>query len=486
VRSIARWSSAVAIALFAVVLIRTIGQHHPVPYPGAIYICFIVIVAFWGGLRAGIVSMAVIFVYVAYSNSISGSPFRYTREGGLRVFVLALTSSIATMLMGLLVRRIERAAAEKERMEAARLDAQAESLRKERFLATVSHELRAPIATMLIWEGILSRATDDETRTRATQVLRDAMVHQSHLIDDLIDLSRANAGKLHLHRGSVDLDTLVRSIVDELEPSARKKELVVKLALRATDAVLWADARRLRQVLTNLLANAIKFTPNGGHIAIDTEAADKRVTLRITDTGKGIDPKFRPRLFLPFAQADESITRSQEGLGLGLAISKHLVELHGGMLLAESAGNGTGTCFTVDLPLAEAQHASTESTGALESLDALIVTLHASPSITIEAVLGYAGAQAERIDLETDLSAYEWRPVDVIIFDGPFVPALRDFLRSLRSLGISAPAIAVGGGDYASADVIAIEGAFDLRALSDALTRALAKPQSGHASPRSA
>jgi PAS domain S-box-containing protein len=224
--------------------------------------------------------------------------------------------------------------------------------RKDEFLATLSHELRTPLNAMLGWLRMLRSGTLDEaTARRALEVVDRSVNHQGRLITDLLDISRIVAGKLTLERSAIDLSMIVANAVDATRPLAEAKALALTLHPAEGAVPVHGDAERLRQVITNLLSNAVKFTRSGGHVTVRVLRAGDHARITVSDTGKGITEDFLPYVFDRFRQADSTSARAQAGLGLGLAIVRHLVELHGGTVSAESGGQGKGATFTVELPV---------------------------------------------------------------------------------------------------------------------------------------
>ena len=224
---------------------------------------------------------------------------------------------------------------------------------KDEFLATVSHELRTPLNAILGWARMLGSIPlpPDRAKYGIATIERNAAA-LAHIIDDLLDVSRIVAGTLQLAQETVDLAAVVRSAVETLRPLAVAGN--VELALSPDlppGATVSGDAGRLEQVIWNLLANAIKFTPVGGHVEAFIEPGNEYIEIRVADTGRGISPAFLPHVFERFRQADGATTRRRSGLGLGLAIVRQLVELHGGTVHAASPGEGHGATFTVRLPI---------------------------------------------------------------------------------------------------------------------------------------
>ncbi|HEX9480064.1 MAG TPA: ATP-binding protein, partial [Methylomirabilota bacterium] len=225
---------------------------------------------------------------------------------------------------------------------------------KDEFLATVSHELRTPLNAILGWSHILRGGKPDEaTVARGVEVIERNAQTQAQLIEDILDASRVITGSLRLSRGPVDLATVINAATDSVRLNAETKGIQLAVILDPAARHVTGDASRLQQVVWNLLANAIKFTASGGGVEVRLQRADGRAQITVTDTGEGVAAEFLPFIFDRFRQADSTITRRHGGLGLGLAIVRHLVELHEGIVQAESAGEGYGSSFSVRLPLAE-------------------------------------------------------------------------------------------------------------------------------------
>jgi PAS domain S-box-containing protein len=241
----------------------------------------------------------------------------------------------------------------RERERGMRKEAELASTSKDEFLATVSHELRTPLTSILGWTTMLRRRHFPPEADRALGVIERNARAQSRLIDDVLDVSRITSGKLTLKLGPVDVGEAVRVAVDGIRPAADAKEIGLEVdvaAATATAMTIVADADRLQQILWNVLANAVKFTPKGGRVEIRATRAGSDVSIEICDTGEGIAPEILPYVFDPFRQADSSTTRRHGGLGLGLALVKKLAAAHGGVAQAMSAGSGRGATFLVKLP----------------------------------------------------------------------------------------------------------------------------------------
>ena len=238
-----------------------------------------------------------------------------------------------------------------EREQRARVEAQALNRLKDEFLATLSHELRTPLNAILGWTHILETGSrDNESIDRATRVIKRNAQAQAHLVADILDVSSIIGGKLSLHLELVSLRTVIDAALEAVEPAADAKGIVIETVFGDVAPII-ADRDRLQQIMWNLLSNAIKFTPKEGHVRIEVQAQARDIVVTITDSGQGIDPAFLPHIFDRFTQADGSFTRLHWGLGLGMAIVRHLVELHGGHVTAASEGKDQGATFTVTLPL---------------------------------------------------------------------------------------------------------------------------------------
>jgi PAS domain S-box-containing protein len=235
----------------------------------------------------------------------------------------------------------------------ARDEAEAQSRIKDEFLATLSHELRTPMNVILGWLDAMARGKPiREMRSALAIVQRNARI-QARLIDDLLDMNRLLAGNLRVELAPVDVGSTAQTTILGLQPAAAAKGVVLTCVVESPEVAALADARRLQQVLWNLLHNAIKFTPKGGRVDVRVGRQNGHVNIVVEDNGHGIRREFLPHVFERFRQQDSSTTRESPGLGLGLSIAKHLVELHGGTISASSDGQGTGARFTVRLPGSE-------------------------------------------------------------------------------------------------------------------------------------
>ncbi|HYG69566.1 MAG TPA: ATP-binding protein, partial [Anaeromyxobacteraceae bacterium] len=237
------------------------------------------------------------------------------------------------------------------REQEARGHAEQASRAKDQFLATLSHELRTPLNAILGWNRLLRDASAEPERlARGLSVIERNGRLLAQLVSDLLDMSRLSTGRLHLDRVEVELGPVVEAAVDDVLPQAEAKGITLTSRIDPSTPRVVGDAARLQQVVFNLLSNAVKFTPAGGRIEVRLERSGGRASLSVKDTGVGITPEFLPHVFDRFTQADGSSARRHGGLGLGLAISRQLVAMHGGTIRAESAGPEHGATFLVDLP----------------------------------------------------------------------------------------------------------------------------------------
>ncbi|MEO7998047.1 MAG: ATP-binding protein, partial [Gemmatimonadaceae bacterium] len=264
----------------------------------------------------------------------------------------------AERLVGVTLDITERKLAEEQRAalleaeRAARSEAERAGQMKDEFLATLSHELRTPLNAILGWSQVLSlRAPTGEELAEGLRTIERNARAQTQIIEDLLDMSRIISGKVRLQVQQVSLAPVVQGSVDTMKPAIDAKQIKIEVVLDQLIGVVSGDSNRLQQVFWNLLSNAVKFTPRGGTIRVTLQQKNSYFEVRITDSGEGIDAQFLPRVFDRFRQADASTTRRHGGLGLGLAIVRQIVDLHGGKVSAESEGLGKGTTFTVALPM---------------------------------------------------------------------------------------------------------------------------------------
>jgi PAS domain S-box-containing protein len=342
----------------------------------------------------------------------------------------------------------------------AREEAERASRLKDDFLATVSHELRTPLNAVLGWAQLLNmRAYDEALHKRGLDAIERSARTQVHLIDDLLDMSAILSGKVPLEIAPVDLADVLERARETIEPMARQKQITIDTEYLPVP-MLQGDAGRLKQVFWNLLANAVKFTPDGGHIRVSVHASPEGVVATVRDTGIGIEPAFLPFIFDRFLQADLSNTRRHGGLGLGLAIAKQLVDLHHGRITAASSGANHGTTMAVTLPLNAAQPDEPTSSApglvagtaapALDGVRVLAVDDNAESLGVIALMLERYGAEVVTVSSGTaaldalDRAAGD-RPFDARVSDlaMPGMDGMQ-LLRIIRARGLTElPAIAV-------------------------------------------
>jgi signal transduction histidine kinase/CheY-like chemotaxis protein len=321
-----------------------------------------------------------------------------------------------------------------EEAVAARAEAEAVNRTKDIFLATLSHELRTPLTAIIGWVHLLRAAgQDDEVVRHGLEVIERNAEAQHQLIRDLLDVSRIITGKLRLDTRQIELAPVVEAAIDSVRQAADAKNIRLGAEFDDETGLITGDPDRLQQVVWNLLSNAIKFTPKGGHVGVRVRREGSDVCVRVRDTGQGIPAEFLPHVFERFLQIDGSTTRAHGGLGLGLAIVRHLVEQHGGRVSAESAGEERGATFTINLPVAavksplEAREtverppsrpASGDAAAALDGVRVLVVDDQPDARELLAVVLGGAGAEVSTAASAAEaLELLRRERVDVLVSD---------------------------------------------------------------------
>jgi PAS domain S-box-containing protein len=320
----------------------------------------------------------------------------------------------------------------------ARHEAEAANRTKDEFLATLSHELRTPLNAILGWSRLLGDdRLDSEEQQRAIEAIQRNAQLQAQLIEDILDVSRIISGKLRLETRATDLAAVVEAAVESVLPAAQGKDIRLQRVLDSGTNLVSGDPNRLQQVVWNLLSNAIKFTPKGGRVQVRLERVNSHIEIVVTDSGIGISPEVLPYVFDRFRQADSTSTRNYGGLGLGLAIVRHLVEMHGGTVVAESDGEGQGSTFTVELPLIalrsvdtvpeksrEREHPTAgrniafEGGPELKGLHVLVVDDEEDARQLVTAVLEKCGTKVTAVTTAAEaLSALQTLRPDVLISD---------------------------------------------------------------------
>jgi len=334
-----------------------------------------------------------------------------------------------------------------ERLESARDELDAMNRAKDDFLATVSHELRTPLNAMLGWASMLKRDLSDTARMHQglAAIERNAKA-QARLVDDLLDIARIVSGKLHLSIERAEISAAILAAADAVRPAAAAKRVRLDLDLDPKIPPTMADGARLQQVVWNLLSNAVRFTPEGGRVTVTLRRSGSNAIIRVSDTGAGISRVHLSRVFDRFRQID---SRAHGGLGLGLAIVRYLTEAHGGVVEAMSDGPGTGTTFTLTLPLreptAQAVHVPPAALAkpSLANVSVLVVDDDSDSLLLLRAILEGAGAR-----VTTATRAHE-----ALSAVGPFNVVVSDigmpemdgysFIRELRATDKTVPAIAL-------------------------------------------
>jgi signal transduction histidine kinase/CheY-like chemotaxis protein len=369
-----------------------------------------------------------------------------------------------------LYEQAKRAADERARLLEAEREARTEvervSLMKDEFLATLSHELRTPLNAVLGWsELLLARAGQDSDARRGLETISRNARAQAKLVEDLLDMNRIVSGKIRLDVQRVELMLIVSAAIDAVLPSADAKSIAIRTTIDPNAGPVFGDPNRLQQIVWNLLTNAVKFTAKGGKIDLLVQRVNSHVEITVHDSGVGIDPEFLPHVFERFRQADSSTTRKFGGLGLGLSIVKQLVELHGGSVTAESAGDGRGATFVVSLPLralaigdiakSAREHPTTQRVHdrrddlSLDGIVVLVVDDEPDARELVRSVLVGAAAEVRTAaSADEGLALLKSQTADVIVSDigMPGCDGYQ-FMREVRSLsaghGGKTPAIAL-------------------------------------------
>ncbi|MGH9161005.1 MAG: hybrid sensor histidine kinase/response regulator, partial [Vicinamibacteraceae bacterium] len=337
-------------------------------------------------------------------------------------------------------------------------DAQRANRLKDEFLATLSHELRTPLNVMLGWAHLLrSTVLPGETERRALASIERSAKAQARVVEDLLDVSRIVSGKLQMKSEAVELTSVVSGAVESVRPTAAAKGLTIQLGVAPdTEIMVTGDADRLRQVLWNLLSNALKFTPKGGRVSIALRQTESDAEIIVEDTGQGIPSDFLPHVFERFRQADTAVSRKHVGLGLGLTLVRLLAEAHGGSVAAASAGEGKGATFTVRLPVRAVRgHIPTIARGepaagtALTGLHALVVDDEPEARDLLQILLQMQGADVTAVASAGEaLNVLAERRIDIVLADigRPYQDGYA-LIQAIRALapdqGGRVPAIAV-------------------------------------------
>ncbi|MGL5939831.1 MAG: hybrid sensor histidine kinase/response regulator [Waterburya sp.] len=330
-----------------------------------------------------------------------------------------------------------------QREQTAREAAERANRIKDEFLAVVSHELRSPLNPILGWSKLLQQGKLNATQTQTAFATIERNIQlQAQLIDDLLDISRVMRGKLSLNQTPVDLNKVISSALETVRLAAEAKSLQIQTLLSSDVGTVMGDARRLQQIVWNLLSNAVKFTNQGGQITVALTQIGTHAQIQVMDTGKGINPDFLPYVFEYFRQEDSSTTRKFGGLGLGLAIARQIVEMHGGQISVDSSGEGQGATFTVELPLAPtlSQLPSTESSDAsikdLNGIRILVVDDEPDSRDFITLVLELSGANVISIASGIEALTVIKQSIPDLIISDIGMPEMNGYmlLQQVRSL----------------------------------------------------
>ena len=421
--SLARYGIAVltvAVALACVLALRVRLE----PAVSSPFLAAVTVSALYGGVGPALLATALSLVVSHYFFFAPLYELAFDETGLFKVIMVRIAMFLATALLITLVaaarKRAEherarlceleqatRCEAEQARRdaEAARAEAEEANRAKDQFLATLSHELRSPLGAVLTWAQMLRRGILDAAKTeRALDTIEQSTKLQVRLIEDLLDISRIDSGKLTLEMETVDVAAVLRTAIDATRAAADAKRISLRFDGAAGVAPVRGDPARLQQVFGNILANAVKFTPEDGSVTIALRPSGARWEIAIRDTGVGIAPDELPHVFDRFHQADPSTTRRHRGLGLGLAIARHLVTVHDGEIAAESAGENTGSTFRISLPalaydadatvLEQADDATSsgERYADLDDTRILVVDDEAETRESVAAVLAHCGA----------------------------------------------------------------------------------------------
>ena len=418
--------------------------------------------------RGAVTAAAVISAVAAWGTLRGSGPFAIGSPNDWLLLLQAFigTSALTCLVLAAVITQQERAQAERQalldREQAARAEAERANLAKDQFLAVLSHELRTPLTPVMLTASIMEANDQLPAAVRAdAHTIRRNVELEARLIDDLLDLSRIANGKLTLDLHPLHIHTLLNSVREMTAADVRSKDLSIHWHLDAPHDTVNGDAARLQQVLWNLLKNAVKFTPAGGHITITTrgDGPDNSVAVEIRDTGIGICQEALPRIFTPFDQGGQATTRRFGGLGLGLAISKAIAQMHHGDITAQSDGEGQGATFTLTLPASHSiskaaappqsvtPAAPAQSHAATTNLGVLLVEDHADTLKALRRYLisnGFTVTPAETVKAAVDL--LDTQSFDILVSDIDLPDGTgHDIMRQIKHRRLDIPGIALTG-----------------------------------------
>jgi signal transduction histidine kinase/ActR/RegA family two-component response regulator len=430
--------AAIAVAFAARFLLEpALGNVAPL----LVFTLSVMVAAWYGGLGPGLLATALSLLLGDYFFIAESAAERI--EEVLFLGIGISISILSQVRLSLEAKRQQLLASEQEARktaedarrtaEDARRKAEDANRLKDEFLSTVSHELRTPLTAINGWALMLREGRLDAAQSeRALETIVRSARSQNQLIDDLLDVSRIITGKMGLAIVPLNLGLVIKAAIETVRPAAEAKGIRLSALIAPEAEEVSGDTERLQQVVWNLLSNAVKFAPNGGRVEVRLERADSHVEIVVADNGQGISPEFLPHVFERFRQEDSGTSRQQGGLGLGLAIVRNIVELHGGTVHAASEGLGKGATFTVTLPIATARpvapeelrdkaaggRLAPEKPSALAGVRALFVDDEADAREIISMMLAQGGAEVRTAVSTTEAlaSCDEWRP-DVLISD---------------------------------------------------------------------
>jgi signal transduction histidine kinase len=350
-RAVARYGVAI-LSVTATLLVTRLLWPWIEPHPTSLFLAAVTVTAWYGGLRPSLLATALAALAVDYFFISPLYALEISLDNSVRTLVFVL---VALLISGVDAAR-KRAIEERDQMlvreQEARTAAEAANRTRDEFFAMVSHELRTPLSVITGWAGLLreGKVEGEAARAALETIERNAEV-QKRLIDDLLDVSRIVSGKMRVDARKADLVSIIEDATEAVALAAQAKDIRLHSEFDCAANSVLGDPGRLKQVFWNLLSNAVKFTPDGGRIDIRLERIDSSARVTVSDTGKGIAPEFLPYVFQSFSQEQRTTSKRRDGLGLGLSIVRHLVEIHGGTVKAESQGKDRGATFTVTLPL---------------------------------------------------------------------------------------------------------------------------------------
>jgi signal transduction histidine kinase len=350
-RTVARYGVAILAVASALLLTRLLWPWIG-PHPTSLFLAAVTVSAWYGGLRPSLLATTLAALAVDYFFIDPLYQLELSLDNTVRTLVFVLVALLISWVDAARQRAIEERDQMLIREQEARRAAETANRTKDEFLAMVTHELRTPLSVITGWAGMLCKGevAGEAAQVALETIKRNAEI-QRHLIDDLLDVSRIVSGKLRVDARKTELVTVIQDAIEAVALAAQAKGIRIHAEFDWAANSICGDSARLQQVFWNLLSNAVKFAPQDGRIEVLVERIDSFARVTVKDTGKGIDPEFLPFVFDRFSQENGMASERKGGLGLGLSIVRHLVEMHGGTVRAESPGVGLGATFAVTLPL---------------------------------------------------------------------------------------------------------------------------------------